>query len=305
MDYPKYQLLIQAIQRGRGKLVSSGLEVLEIDKDYNLVQLSKSAFHSLADTDIILRGRINIYALCGDEHTRPLRKRAAEGLATRMEKNKQYFVPPIWVILDQVADSSAFVYNNDPRAVVCSLSFLVVDGNHRIWGLRSLKSGGNAMVPFVLTRTLSRVERKEVGLMSNKATTDVVKAAFLQLFYLVCELLKINELGFLEENCGHKKPVIIALSHYFEFHVRADAKDVSQLPSSFTSAVLHMAGYQEQASSEVVSRTDDGTGDATVITAVFGFLEAQKQGMEGEVLLPAFITVTLLLVFTINLSVTH
>lgn len=75
MDYPKYQLLIQAIQRGRGKLVSSGLEVLEIDKDYNLVQLSKSAFHSLADTDIILRGRINIYALCGDEHTRPLRKR--------------------------------------------------------------------------------------------------------------------------------------------------------------------------------------------------------------------------------------
>ena len=169
LEYETYRQLVITLVENGNKMVVNGETVLCLDDTVRLLDFA--CFSAKKDGDTLIWGSINIYALYGDELSRPLRNLSAVTLAHDMLGHGSTFDEPAGAGRDGEVAMSAVrstgpertipVISNDEEICIMvgktptnfifsdevgvhlfggQLAFIVVDGNHRTYGLRQLRT---------------------------------------------------------------------------------------------------------------------------------------------------------------------
>jgi hypothetical protein len=271
MDYKAYTQLMGDLQRRNNVLVVNGHEVLRLDDTVQTLDLT--SFTGKSDHESLMWGSINIFSVFGDEVSRPVRTPNAIALAREMLGHRdgdENFASEHSDDGDKIApDRSASaegVHNISGDEEIClmlgpppmnpifvdevglglfggTLVFIVVDGNHRTVGLRSLLSTAQGcMLRFKLIKTVSDAARKTRALQINRNRSRTIRDGLLEYFYFVAEMLGLQKDGTLEY-CLRKPNRIIAenlIAAYGTF-----SAEQAGTAFKFIIGVLHLAGYMQ------------------------------------------------------------
>lgn len=275
MEYAHYEQLIEQLNDNGGTLSVGGTVLLVLDP--TVKKLSKSDFNRLGSNDTVMLGSINIYSLWGDESARPIRmmnaRRLAQGIAgvqsptadaeilsdgsrseavdSRSENrsgngvgNAGLHGEEICVMLGRRPSESLYRDELGLMSFPGDLVFVVVDGNHRTWGLRDLLPiASSFMLRFRLIKTLSEGDRVRQAVTTNSKKGNNVKPGFFEFFHFVARRLILRADGTLIHDSMLQevvKPHFIsqALAELYPSNFKL------KTAQKFVYAVITMAGYE-------------------------------------------------------------
>jgi hypothetical protein len=242
----------------------------------------------------VIRGSVNIWAVCGDEQARSYKTVAATSLVDQISIYKVVApVPRLWILLElQSQLEGRLVYDSDVYLLTAGgakLRFLVGDGNHRVRGYREKDDGARhpVMLSCYVSKTLGLKERVATAHRVNRVAQTCVKSGFMDLFDHVSKLLDFASDG----RVGlQRKPKNIITEELADNFKVAGGKD----GANFVNAVLHLAGVSEGKNhvfTDFPNAFNSLHGGPAVVQALASLLGEQKALVKGELLKISYITV--------------